>query len=82
MLLCGDNETIIFQLAACGSLIETCLNFSQTPSVAVLVEATPKESQALAEQARSLGVKAGVYASLDKGISWLYKVMNVTIKKE
>lgn len=81
LLLCGDDENKIFNFVDNNDLIETCLNFAQSPSVGVLLELPSKSAQKYADMARGLGIKAGIYASQDKGVSWLHKVMNIVIDK-
>lgn len=77
VLLVGDNEEDVFALFDKEDLIETVLNFNQSPSVGVLIELDSDNAQMVAEEARARGLRAGIYGEQGKGISWLYKVMNL-----
>ena len=78
VLLLGDKEKEMFDLFHKNNLVEAAVNFSQSPSVGVLVELPSRDAQTLSEQARKLGMKAGVYATHDKGVLWLHKAINLT----
>lgn len=82
VLLVGDEETEILKLAPKNDLVETVLNFSQTPSVGVLIEQISTMAAQTADRAREAGIKAGVYATPDKGVLWLHKVMGLITIKE
>lgn len=80
VLLVGDDEKQMFEyhdkkLAEHRDLL---LNFEQSPSVATIFEVFADDLKSVVEDARSKGMKAGVYSSLEKAKGFMFKVMNVT----
>lgn len=73
----GDNERALFETIGKADRIEVCLNFSQSPSVGVLVEVPAGTAATMAAEARSKSLKAGVYSDTARGIEWLHKVLNI-----
>lgn len=77
VLVIGDSDDLVPYASGYGSLFEVAVNFSQSPSVGVVVWASSRDAEALSVDARANGHKVGVYGNTEKARHYLYKSISL-----
>ena len=78
LLLLGDDEDDLVGVEPdLLFMIDMCLNFEQSPSIATLYWTVPDAAQEIAVALREKGIKVGVYADRKKAQRYFWKTMGL-----
>lgn len=78
VLILGDDEQELFACQEVGFLKDMLLNFEKSPSIAMIFDVDSRSVKDLIDGVRAKGMKAGVYSSLPKAQSFMFKSMSVS----
>lgn len=76
LLILGDDENKMFEYAASqGFLRDICLNFENSPSIAMIYDVALRDVKDVVDDVRANGMKVGVYSTLEKAQGFMFKTM-------